>query len=142
LAIHLYNTLTNRLEPFTPLTPATVRMYHCGPTVYSSPHIGNFRAFLLADLLRRFFEDQGTDVLQVMNVTDVGHMTADDEDAGEDPEAKEQGIEPTGGDGHNRGAGTVAADHEADAEHQAADIPCASSLRIGKHCYAKCNHHR
>jgi len=84
LAIHLYNTLTNRLEPFTPLTPATVRMYHCGPTVYSSPHIGNFRAFLLADLLRRFFEDQGTDVLQVMNVTDVGHMTADDEDAGED----------------------------------------------------------
>jgi cysteinyl-tRNA synthetase len=84
LAIHLYNTLTNRLEPFEPLTKGKVRMYHCGPTVYSSPHIGNFRAFLLADLLRRFFEDQGYEVLQVMNVTDVGHMTADDEDAGED----------------------------------------------------------
>jgi len=84
LAIHLYNTLTNRLEPFRPLVSGKLRMYHCGPTVYSSPHIGNFRAFLLADLLRRFFEDQGYEVLQVMNVTDVGHMTADDEDAGED----------------------------------------------------------
>jgi cysteinyl-tRNA synthetase len=84
LAIHLYNSFTNQLEPFKPLTADKVGMYHCGPTVYSSPHIGNFRAFLLADLLRRFFEDQGYEVRQVMNVTDVGHMTADDEDAGED----------------------------------------------------------
>ncbi|MEE9127452.1 MAG: class I tRNA ligase family protein, partial [Planctomycetota bacterium] len=84
MAIHLYNSLTNQLEPFEPLTGGKVRMYHCGPTVYSSPHIGNFRAFLLADLLRRFLEDQACEVLQVMNITDVGHMTADDEDRGED----------------------------------------------------------
>ena len=78
MAIRLYNTLTNRLEPFAPLADGKVRMYHCGPTVYSSPHIGNFRTFLLADLLRRFFEDRGFDVLQVMNITDVGHLTEDD----------------------------------------------------------------
>jgi cysteinyl-tRNA synthetase len=82
--LQLHNTLTGRKEPFTPLTPGHVRMYHCGPTVYSSPHIGNFRTFLLADLLRRFLEDQGLQVTQVMNVTDVGHLTADDEDRGED----------------------------------------------------------
>ncbi len=72
-------------------------MYHCGPTVYSSPHIGNFRAFLLADLLRRFLEDQGLQVTQVMNITDVGHMTADDEDAGEDKmlaAAKKEKLDP------------------------------------------------
>ena len=67
-----------------PLVPGRVSMYHCGPTVYSSPHIGNFRSFLLGDLLRRFLEDQGFAVTQVMNVTDVGHLTADDEDHGED----------------------------------------------------------
>ena len=84
MAIRFYNTLSNREEGFVPLVAGQVRMYHCGPTVYSSPHIGNFRAFLLADLLRRFLEDQGLAVHQVMNVTDVGHMTADDEDRGQD----------------------------------------------------------
>ncbi len=82
--IRLHNTLTQRLEPFVPLVDGRVSMYHCGPTVYSSPHIGNFRSFLLADLLRRFFEDQGLRVHQVMNVTDVGHMTDDEADRGED----------------------------------------------------------
>ena len=82
--IRLFNSLSRRLEPFEPLRAGEVSMYHCGPTVYSSPHIGNFRAFLLADLLRRFFEDRGLRVRQVMNVTDVGHMTDDDEDHGED----------------------------------------------------------
>ena len=84
MAIQLFNTLTRRLEPLVPLVPGVVSMYHCGPTVYSSPHIGNFRSFLLADLLRRFLEDQGLEVRQVMNITDVGHMTDDDEDHGED----------------------------------------------------------
>ncbi|MEM7202626.1 MAG: cysteine--tRNA ligase [Planctomycetota bacterium] len=84
MSIRLYNSLTRTVEPFTPIEPGRVAMYHCGPTVYSSPHIGNFRSFLLADLLRRCFEDRGLDVLQVMNVTDVGHMTDDDEDEGED----------------------------------------------------------
>lgn len=84
MTIRLYNTATRQKEPLEPVEPGKVSMYHCGPTVYSSPHIGNFRAFLLADLMRRFFEDQGLEVLQVMNVTDVGHMTDDDEDGGED----------------------------------------------------------
>ncbi len=59
-------------------------MYNCGPTVYSSPHIGNFRSFLFADVLRRFLEDQGYEVTQVMNITDVGHLTLDDVEGGED----------------------------------------------------------
>ena len=84
MTIRLFNTLTLTVEPFTPREPGKVRMYNCGPTVYSSPHIGNFRSFLLADLLRRVLVDQGYVVTQVMNVTDVGHMTGDDEDRGED----------------------------------------------------------
>src|SRR5688572_8160251 len=84
MALVLTNTLTRRKEPLTPRTPGIVRMYHCGPTVYSSPHIGNFRSFLLADLLRRLLELRGFEVVQVMNITDVGHMTADDEDRGTD----------------------------------------------------------
>jgi cysteinyl-tRNA synthetase len=84
VTIRLYNTATRQKEPLAPVVAGKVSMYHCGPTVYSSPHIGNFRSFLLADLLRRFLEDQGLEVLQVMNVTDVGHMTDDDEDGGED----------------------------------------------------------
>jgi cysteinyl-tRNA synthetase len=85
--MRLYNTLTHSLEPFTPLTPgpdaaqplagATVRIYTCGPTVYDYAHIGNFRAFLFADLLRRFLEFRGSTVRHVMNMTDVGHMVDD-----------------------------------------------------------------
>lgn len=89
MVLRLHNTLSNRAEDFVPRQAGKVSMYHCGPTVYSSPHIGNFRAFLLGDLLRRFFEDQGFVVHQVMNITDVGHMTDDDEDAGEDKLEKE-----------------------------------------------------
>src|SRR5687767_12439702 len=84
MAIRLHNSLTRTLEELRPREPGHVRMYHCGPTVYSSPHIGNFRSFLFADVLRRFVEDRGFRVTQVMNVTDVGHMTQDDEDRGED----------------------------------------------------------
>ena len=65
------------------MSPGEVRMYNCGPTVYSSPHIGNFRSFLLADLLRRYFEWKGLKVRQVMNLTDVGHLL-EDADEGED----------------------------------------------------------
>jgi cysteinyl-tRNA synthetase len=75
--IRLYNTLTHRAESFQPLTPGVVRMYHCGPTVYDYAHIGNFRAFVFADLLRRFFQAAGFQVQQAMNITDVGHMTED-----------------------------------------------------------------
>ncbi len=80
----LYNTLTRQLEPFAPREPGVVRMYNCGPTVYSDPHIGNFRSFLFADVLRRTLELLGFRVDQVMNLTDVGHLTRDDVEAGED----------------------------------------------------------
>jgi len=84
MVIRLYNSLSRSLEELRPLQPGKVTMYHCGPTVYSSPHIGNFRSFLFADVLRRFVEDQGYAVTQVMNVTDVGHLTLDDVEGGED----------------------------------------------------------
>lgn len=75
--IHLYNTLTHRLEAFSPLRPPDVTMYNCGPTVYDYAHIGNFRSFVFADVLRRFLELVGYRVHQVMNITDVGHMSDD-----------------------------------------------------------------
>ncbi|MCZ6635088.1 MAG: cysteine--tRNA ligase [bacterium] len=76
--IQFYNTLTNRLEPFEPLEPPKVLMYTCGPTVYDFSHIGNFKTFLFADVFRRFLQLTGYHVHQVMNITDVGHMTDDD----------------------------------------------------------------
>lgn len=72
-------------------------MYHCGPTVYRRPHVGNYRAFLFADLLRRVLERRGYKIVQVMNLTDVGHFTREDEDNGEDRmemEARHRGIDP------------------------------------------------
>ena len=75
--IRFYNTLTHREEPFETIEPGKVSMYNCGPTVYDFAHIGNFRAFVFADVLRRFLELAGYDVTQVMNITDVGHMTED-----------------------------------------------------------------
>lgn len=78
------NSLTRNLEEFHPLEPGKVRMYNCGPTVYSHVHIGNFRSFLFADVLRRFLEFRGFEVTQVMNITDVGHLTQDDIEQGED----------------------------------------------------------
>lgn len=83
MSIRLYNTYSKRIEEFKPLKPGKVAMYSCGPTVYSHPHIGNFRSFLVADLLRRFLEFKGFSVTQVMNITDVGHLV-DDADEGED----------------------------------------------------------
>jgi cysteinyl-tRNA synthetase len=81
--IRFYNTLIRRLEPFEAADPPQVHMYNCGPTVYDFAHVGNFRAFVLADLVRRFLELAGYDVQQVMNITDVGHMTEDQSADGE-----------------------------------------------------------
>lgn len=67
----LYNTLTRRVESFTPRESDTVRMYSCGPTVYNPAHLGNFRTFLFNDLLRRALQLRGWRVEQVMNLTDV-----------------------------------------------------------------------
>jgi cysteinyl-tRNA synthetase len=69
--LKLYNTLTREKETFVPLVPGQVRMYSCGPTVYSHPHIGNMRTFLWSDLLRRYLEWRGYRVTQVMNITDL-----------------------------------------------------------------------
>ncbi|HLZ80884.1 MAG TPA: cysteine--tRNA ligase [Ktedonobacteraceae bacterium] len=82
--VYLYNTLTRRKDLFTPLNPPRVSMYTCGPTVYRDIHIGNFRAFMTADWLRRLLEYNGYDVLSVRNITDVGHLQNDTEEKGED----------------------------------------------------------
>jgi cysteinyl-tRNA synthetase len=71
MTLHLTNTLGGKLEEFTPLEPGHVRMYSCGPTVYGPAHVGNFRAFLLGDLVRRYLEWSGYRVTWVMNITDV-----------------------------------------------------------------------
>lgn len=75
--IKFYNSLTKSLETFEAINTPVVTMYNCGPTVYDYAHIGNFKSFLFADVLRRFLELVGYDVQQVMNLTDVGHMTDD-----------------------------------------------------------------
>jgi cysteinyl-tRNA synthetase len=107
--LRIYNTLTKREEDFRPLDREgkLVRFYACGPTVYDYAHIGNFRSFLNADVLRRTLELIGYDVQQVMNMTDVGHMTDDEvaDGGGEDKmevaarrlaEAKKSGRLPPG----------------------------------------------
>ncbi len=78
--IYLTNTLTKQKELFTPLVPGTVGMYHCGPTVYGPIHVGNLRAFLLADITRRVFAYNHYTVNQVMNITDIGHLVSDGDD--------------------------------------------------------------
>jgi len=78
MSLSLYDSRRRAVVPFASIEPGRVRMYNCGPTVYSTAHVGNFRSFLLADLLRRHLEWSGYDVLQVMNITDVGHLTEDD----------------------------------------------------------------
>lgn len=81
--VYLYNTLTRSKEEFVPLRPGEVRMYTCGPTVYQYASIGNMRAYVFADVLRRTLEYNGFNVTMVMNITDVGHLVSD-ADEGED----------------------------------------------------------
>ena len=69
--LRLRNTLSGNVEDFVPLNPPRVGMYVCGPTVYDFAHIGNFRTFLFADLLRRYLKFKGFDLHHVMNITDV-----------------------------------------------------------------------
>ena len=71
----VYNTLTRRVEPLEPLDAGHIRMYTCGPTVYDFAHIGNFRAYVFEDLLRRYLKFAGYRVTQVMNLTDVDDKT-------------------------------------------------------------------
>lgn len=85
--ITLYNTLGKEKQTFTPIIPQKVGMYHCGPTVYDYPHIGNLRSYVFADILRRVFEYNGYEVNQVINITDIGHLSSDS-DEGEDKMTK------------------------------------------------------
>ncbi|HEV2690482.1 MAG TPA: cysteine--tRNA ligase [Bryobacteraceae bacterium] len=71
MALRFYNTLTQQVEPFSPLQGNTVRMYTCGPTVYNYAHIGNFRTFTFEDILRRWLLYRGYQLDHVMNITDV-----------------------------------------------------------------------
>lgn len=96
LGVRLFNTLTRGVEPLATGTPGVATMYHCGPTVYNRPTIGNWRSFLVADLLRRTLEWGGWQVRQAMNITDVGHLQ-DDHDSGADKlqaEAEARGESP------------------------------------------------
>jgi cysteinyl-tRNA synthetase len=81
--IHLYNTASKKLELFVPINEDKARIYSCGPTVYHFAHIGNLRAYIFADTLRRILIRSGYEVTHVINITDVGHLT-DDGDHGED----------------------------------------------------------
>jgi cysteinyl-tRNA synthetase len=76
--IMFYDTLTRRKRLFEPLEPGKVRMYVCGPTVYGDPHIGNFRSFLMGDIICRWLEYRGYNVFQVMNLTDIDDKTIRD----------------------------------------------------------------
>ena len=79
----LYNTLTRKVEEFTPINDKRVKIYTCGPTVYSFAHIGNFTCYVYWDLLVRILQLEGWPVDRVLNITDVGHLTSDADD-GED----------------------------------------------------------
>ncbi|MEE8148230.1 MAG: hypothetical protein V3T24_11540, partial [Longimicrobiales bacterium] len=75
MALKLYDTLTRTVKSFEPLNPPQVRLYACGPTVYDYAHIGNYRSFLVYDLLYRYLTWSGYDVDFVMNLTDVDDLT-------------------------------------------------------------------
>ena len=90
IPLYLSNTLSGEKEIFTPLSGKTVRMYNCGPTVYNFVHIGNLRAYIFADTLRRALEWNGYEVRQVINITDVGHLTSDADEGTDKLEAGAQ----------------------------------------------------
>ncbi len=92
-----FNTMGRELQEFTPINPPKVTFYHCGPTVYWVQHLGNMRAMVMADLVRRALLYEGYEVEFVRNYTDVGHLTEEDIESGEDRMAvasKREGISP------------------------------------------------
>lgn len=94
--LKIFNTLGREKQVFTPIEEGKVRFYHCGPTVYWTQHIGNMRAVVMGDLIRRSLTYLGYDVRYVRNYTDFGHLTSDG-DEGEDKMekgAKREGISP------------------------------------------------
>ena len=81
--MYLYNSLSHKKELFQPNSPAIVKMYTCGPTVYHFAHIGNLRTYIMEDVLEKALRYEGYNVKRVMNITDVGHLSSD-ADTGED----------------------------------------------------------
>ena len=87
MSLKFYNTLSRRKETFIPINKKEVKMYSCGPTVYNYAHIGNLRAYVFADVLQKTLKYCGYKVKQVMNITDIGHLSSD-ADSGEDKMTK------------------------------------------------------
>ena len=83
MALRFFNTMGRKIEEFTPIREGFVGFYGCGPTVYNFAHIGNLRAYVFQDILDRTLTFLGFDKTHVMNITDIGHLTGDD-DSGED----------------------------------------------------------
>ena len=81
--MQIYNSLTHKKEELIPNEPGKIKLYTCGPTVYHFAHIGNLRSYIMEDVLDKYLRFIGYDVLRVMNITDVGHLTSD-ADTGED----------------------------------------------------------
>ena len=82
-ALRLFNSLGRKLEDFVPIVPGKAGFYGCGPTVYNFAHIGNLRTYIFEDILVRTLRRFGFETTHVMNITDVGHLSGDD-DTGED----------------------------------------------------------
>lgn len=114
MTLHLYNTLTRSKDEFKPLVDSTVRMYTCGLTVYSQPHIGNWVSYIYWDVLERVLTINGYTVDRVQNITDVGHLVSDDDD-GEDKMEKGARLEGVT-------AWQVADKYIVIAEHEAYDL--------------------
>jgi len=96
--LKLYNTLTRHKDELQPLDGQTVRMYTCGLTVYSQPHIGNWVGYIYWDVLVRLLRWQDIPVVRTQNITDVGHLTSDDDDGEDKMEkgARREGVIPSG----------------------------------------------
>jgi cysteinyl-tRNA synthetase len=110
----LHNTLTGSVDTLTPLNPGRVSLYTCGLTVYSQPHIGNWLGYIYWDILVRTLKAEGLNVERTQNITDVGHLTSDD-DNGEDK--MEKGAKVEGSTAWN-----VAKKYSEIAEHEAYDL--------------------
>src|SRR6478672_8288116 len=110
----LHNTLTGSIDELIPLSENTVKLYTCGLTVYSQPHVGNWLGYIYWDVLVRYLESSGMNVIRTQNITDVGHLTSDD-DNGEDKMEK-------GARAENKTAWDVAKKYIEIADHEAFEL--------------------
>lgn len=96
MPLYLFNTLHRKKELFMPIHPGEVRMYTCGPTVYGPAHIGNLRAYIFSDVLKRTLASAHLSVVHAMNITDVGHLVGDGDDGEDKMEsgARAEGLHP------------------------------------------------